>query len=1107
MTPIERILYHIVGRQVFERLLRLFKDNRTPLQKAYDEALEKTKQWYEKKHKVKYGEKNNRFFDYQITDEELEKFCFILPEPDIKRISEHKLEHSGNVPEEIVQEFVDHLKMEMGNYHDLDKVFFERNLILKTNRMSKDIDELVKLNTASLKEETEQTWIQRELLQIEKRKNSPRIHNGSRKEKEIKPLNWRKLYEAFKKELAWIKIKHIGQGFDRDDPERLKVSDVYFEQNAVLEGGSYDLPDMESLKGLKQNEKIKKFLLHPLTWNDYVSRYLKERGDISEYTGKVEDGLKLFCKTAEAFADLAKAAIRQLSSTDFRTMLEKVAEKTKSEPAAIIGLLAWYFKHSRRSEPLLNIVKPPYSCLVTGNAGSGKTTAMKALCCNLFRNLEQQVNDGRPVPIFVRLHALPESIIKAPDKTTQRETLIEYICNDWNRQLDADAQLSIEALINQRQSVQLVLDGFDEIASEELRKNLATTIAAMVQDAFNIIVTSRPAAIDESMLACFNLPQIHLMDLTEAQIAAFVRQFYKFFREKDPELAEDNTISFASALEDSESAAELAGNPLYLTVMILMHVKDEVLPQRRLDLFCEFVNMLLYQRKLDTSQGQSGYSPVFRLDNPGGDDIVWQESTYVDLLHRIALYVHRDSKESVYIIPQKVSDAIMEQKSLGRVVQKINKKRLESEFIEFCDGTLGIFEKKGRYHSFSHRIIQEYFAAMRISGFEKDAILKFWENDAMIDPLRWHEVARLLFCEIREKEYLFDYLEEKWSENILKTQDSRVVKMIVDSLYDLQGYYGGTDKIGYLTDEVKKALTARRDASHNKKEMFLTCSDSLGFIGEPEIRIENPPNAKLQAEKPFKMGSEKGDDEYPHEVSLSPFWICKYPVTNSEFKAFIKQGGYKDDRYWQDDHPKFGFDGRKLRKEKEPVYWNDERLGRKRPLAPVVGVSWYEAMAFCRWWTITYGSKWGEETHGIGGEVMMRLPTEAEWEFAAKGYEENEYPWGNESPDSKKGFANIGKWASNRTTTVGSYPKGKTKTNLYDMGGNVWEWCFDWYDNDYYKKSEKRDPVNLKGKDFRTLRGGSWRYTQGDARCADRDRLDPNVRHLLIGFRCVRTVK
>ncbi|MDF1594360.1 MAG: SUMF1/EgtB/PvdO family nonheme iron enzyme, partial [Desulfobacterales bacterium] len=96
----------------------------------------------------------------------------------------------------------------------------------------------------------------------------------------------------------------------------------------------------------------------------------------------------------------------------------------------------------------------------------------------------------------------------------------------------------------------------------------------------------------------------------------------------------------------------------------------------------------------------------------------------------------------------------------------------------------------------------------------------------------------------------------------------------------------------------------------------------------------------------------------------------------------------------------------------------------------------------------------------------------------------------------------------NQTTTVGSYPRGKTKIDLFDLGGNVWEWCFDWYGEDYYKKSEKQDPVNLKETDFRSLRGGSWNDDRDCARCAFRIRVNPDLRSLIsFGFRCVRTLK
>jgi formylglycine-generating enzyme required for sulfatase activity len=149
---------------------------------------------------------------------------------------------------------------------------------------------------------------------------------------------------------------------------------------------------------------------------------------------------------------------------------------------------------------------------------------------------------------------------------------------------------------------------------------------------------------------------------------------------------------------------------------------------------------------------------------------------------------------------------------------------------------------------------------------------------------------------------------------------------------------------------------------------------------------------------------------------------------------------------------------------KEPRDWEDQLECLNRP---VVGVSWYEAAAYCAW-------------------AGCRLPREAEWEFAARGNERREYPWGNEKPDETR--ANYD-WKVGRATPVGLYPKGATPEGLQDMAGNVWEWVADWYDE---RKKE------------RVLRGGSFNDYERSLRAASRLRFEPVFRVNSIGFRCVR---
>ena len=158
-------------------------------------------------------------------------------------------------------------------------------------------------------------------------------------------------------------------------------------------------------------------------------------------------------------------------------------------------------------------------------------------------------------------------------------------------------------------------------------------------------------------------------------------------------------------------------------------------------------------------------------------------------------------------------------------------------------------------------------------------------------------------------------------------------------------------------------------------------------------------------------------------------------------------------------------------------------------------------MAYCRWWTLTQAAGAVEE------KVQMRLPTEAEWEFAARGLGRRQYPWGNApEPDEKR--CNIG-GHFNSTSAIGSFPKGATPPpdGIMDLAGNVWEWCYDWFKDDYYESSPIKNPKGPESGKIKSLRGGSWYFDRSFARCADRNRDIPDIRGDDIGFRCVRTLK
>jgi formylglycine-generating enzyme required for sulfatase activity len=212
---------------------------------------------------------------------------------------------------------------------------------------------------------------------------------------------------------------------------------------------------------------------------------------------------------------------------------------------------------------------------------------------------------------------------------------------------------------------------------------------------------------------------------------------------------------------------------------------------------------------------------------------------------------------------------------------------------------------------------------------------------------------------------------------------------------------------------------------------------------------------------PFPMGSEEVADEEPiHEVELDAFYLDRFEVTTARYAKFLEATGIKPPRHWEE--------------------VNLARDGRR----PVVGVSWDAAAAYCRW-------------------VGKRLPTEAEWEKAARGTDGRRFPWGNEPPTAERGNFGRQPWKGYETLhEVGSHPLGRSPYGVEDMAGNAWEWVADWYDVRYYGKSPKRNPPGPADGVERVVRGGGWNYDGVFARAADRNRDAPDTEINTFGFRC-----
>ncbi len=489
---------------------------------------------------------------------------------------------------------------------------------------------------------------------------------------------------------------------------------------------------------------------------------------------------------------------------------------------------------------------------------------------------------------------------------------------------------------------------------------------------------------------------------------------------------------------EARGLLRLARNPYLLNILLGLHLNDR-LPahgQGRASIFAAFVNDLLARERERYRKANAGVLP------PGEEGLLAGLGALAWSLQHACVGRSLESVQTTM--------------PLSEVEETLSPVQLKHA------AAASLIEVKGCQVGFTHQLLQEYFAALGLKteiDNGRSSVRDLWPAERWWQRKGWEEVANTLaglYAEDPEPLIAWfgganpDVLADALVANGLAAAPRESLKRL------------SRDWLARMTDPEREPNPEAR-AALGRAVGKLDLDDRRGVglrqDGLPDIDWVEIPGGE------FLYGEEKELRELP------TFWIARYPVTNAQYQAFIDAGGYREERWWQGPAERTG-----VRFDPE---WRE-------PNRPSETVSWYEAMAFCRWLSDVF-------------RYEVRLPKEEEWEKAARGSDGRVYPWGDEYVP---GFANVDEKISKagptyleQTTAVGLYPQGASPYGVLDLAGNVWEWCLN-----EYEQPDRTDPG---GDARRVLRGGSWFSYPELARASLRGRYRPDSRDDDSGFRVV----
>ncbi len=697
-----------------------------------------------------------------------------------------------------------------------------------------------------------------------------------------------------------------------------------------------------------------------------------------------------------------------------------------------------------------------------------------------------------PVPVVLRDFAatgLPER------GEATAETLWNFVAQELKAACQAECADWLRHELRERGGL-LLLDGLDEVPeAERRREQVKRAVEAFAQSFGNcrMLVTSRTYAYQNQGWRLQGFAEATLAPFSDGQIRRFVARWYELTadlgRLPKPEAAGRAEL-LKRAIFGRPTLHELAQRPLLLTLMASLHAwRSGDLPEKREALYAETVDLLLnrWEQRLVRRDEQGRYHCI----QPSLAEYLKTDKDQVRaVLETLAFEAHRAQ-------PDLTGTADIAEKDLAyrlfdlRNNPDVNPKRL----VEYLRDRAGLLYPRGvGVYTFPHRSFQEYLAACHLTDEDyPDRIAEL----TRAEPNRWREVALLAGAKAARGTaaglwQLADALcFREPADPAVEPADAWGAQIAAQALIETANLAkvgpANQRKLARVQQWLVKLL---RDERLPATERTLA-GDNLAALGDPRF---DAGHWHLPAEPLFGFieipagGFKMGDDL--HRVSLPHYYLARWPVTVAQFAAFVEASGHES---------------------------ADPDCLKGIANHPVMWVSWHDALAYCRWLNEQLRKCARERLamekplseperrfwQGLAdGSLGAGLPSEAEWEKAARGADGRIYPWGNE-PDPNR--ANYDKTGLSATSAVGCFPGGTSPCGCEEMSGNVWEWTRSLYGDYPYPpegpQRQAREDLATEGR--RVLRGGAFRNYARGARCADRNHNGPDARYDSIGFRVV----